>query len=120
MRLRHQISVFASILTVAGVLAAAQSGAPASVLPSPVVGGVRPLDSPAPEGSAQPNLAADRRGRVWLTWLEPRQSGGGHRFRAAQLTGNHWTEPVTIAEDTNFLANFPNQVYFKLVGTNTP
>ena len=105
MRLRYRISAFASILTLAGVLATAQSGAPAA-LPSPVTGAVRPIDSPAPDGSAQPNLASDRRGRVWLTWLEQRQTGGGHRFRAAQLTGNRWTEPVTIAEDTNFLANW--------------
>jgi hypothetical protein len=106
MRLRHRISASASILTFAGVLATAQTGAPPAALPSPVTGAVRPIDSPAPDGSAQPNLVSDRRGRVWMTWLEPRQTGGGHRFRAAQLTGNRWTEPVTIAEDTNFLANW--------------
>ena len=106
MRLRHRISAFTIALPIAGILATAQSGPPAAALPSPVTGAVRPIDSPAPDGSAQPNLASDRRGRVWLTWLEPRQTGGGHRFRAAQLTGNRWTEPVTIAEGTNFLANW--------------
>ena len=88
MPLRHRVTALASTLTLAGVLATAQSGAPAAALPSPVAGAVRPIDSPAPDGSAQPNLASDRRGRVWLTWLEQRQTGGGHRFRAAQLTGN--------------------------------
>jgi hypothetical protein len=106
MRLRHRISAFASILIIGSVLATAQSGTPAAALPSPVTGAVRPIDSPAPDGSAQPNLVSDRRGRVWLTWLEPRQAGGGHLFRAAQLAGNRWTEPVTIAEDTNLLANW--------------
>jgi len=106
MRLRSCVPAFASILLSAGVLAASQSSAPAAALPSPVTGAVRPIDSPAPDGSAQPNLASDRRGRVWLTWLEPRQAGGGHRFRAAQLIGTRWTEPITIAEDTNFLANW--------------
>ena len=106
MRLCHRISASASLLALAGVLATAQTGAPQGALPAPVTGAVRQIDSPAPEGSAQPNLVSDRRGRVWLTWLEPRQAGGGHRFRAAQLSGNRWTEPVTIAEDTNFLANW--------------
>jgi len=106
MRPRHRFSLVASVLVVAAAAAAAQSGAPAASLPSPVTSAVRDLDSPAPDGSAQPNLASDRRGRVWLTWLEPREAGGGHRFRAAQLTGNRWTDPVTIAEGTSFLANW--------------
>ena len=106
MRLHHTAAAFISVLVVAGTLALAQSGAPPQPLPSPLAGTVRPLDSPAPEGSAQPNLASDRRGRVWLTWLEPRPAGGGHRFRAAQLAGNLWSEPVTITEGTNLLANW--------------
>ena len=104
MRPPHVIATLAGLLLLAGTFAA-QSGAPRSALPLPVNGPVHVIDSPAPEGSAQANLASDRRGRVWLTWLESKQ-GGGHRFRAAQLNGERWAEPVTIAEGTNLLANW--------------
>ena len=61
--------------------------------------------SPAAEGSAQPNLTTDRNGRVWLSWLEPRP-GGGHRLRLSTLDRLAWSAPLTIAEGTNFLANW--------------
>lgn len=63
------------------------------------------IASPAGSGSAQPNLVTDSRGRVWLSWMEPR-TGGGHRFQAAMLIGSSWSAPITIAEGTNLLANW--------------
>jgi hypothetical protein len=62
---------------------------------------VAPAGSPA----AQPNLVSDRSGRAWLSWLEAKP-GGGHVFRAAALTGRTFAAPITIAEGTNFLANW--------------
>ncbi len=85
---------------------------------APFSGPIAMLNSPAPEGSAQPNLVADRTGRVWLSWLETRSSGG-HRFRLSSLQGTTWTPPVTIAEGTDFLANwadFPS-VFVTSTGT---
>jgi hypothetical protein len=64
-----------------------------------------PLTSAVPEGSAQPNLTADRKGRVWLSWLEPRASGG-HKFQLSALQGTAFASPVTIAEGADFLANW--------------
>jgi hypothetical protein len=61
--------------------------------------------SPVPAGSAQPSLAVDRSGRVWLSWLEA-AGEGGHRFRAASRLGSTWSEAVTIAEGDAFVANW--------------
>ena len=63
------------------------------------------LASPAGAGSAQPNLFADARGRVWMSWLEPRAEGG-RRLRLSSLTGTAWSAPVTVAEGANLLANW--------------
>jgi len=86
-------------------LSAPAGGAGQQPLPSPLAGTPTALPSPAPSGAAQPNLVADRNGRIWLSWLEPRE-GGGHRFRIASLTGSTWSAPITVAEGTNFLANW--------------
>lgn len=64
------------------------------------------LASPAGVGSAEPNLAVDPAGRVYLSWLEP--LGGrthGVRFASASADGR-WTEPRTIAADTNLFVNW--------------
>lgn len=81
-------------------------------------GPITALASPAPIGSAGPHLATDARGRVWLGWLEPR-AGGGHRFRLARLEGTAWSDPVTVAEGTNFLANWADvpSVFISANGT---
>jgi hypothetical protein len=73
---------------------------------------------PAPAGATLPNLAADRSGRVWLSWLEPRE-GGGHRLRLSSLethlgsvfangrgSAAMWSDPITVAEGATFLANW--------------
>jgi hypothetical protein len=87
------------------VLTAGAAGSRQAATGPAAVGPATPLASPAPVGSAQPNLTTDARGRVWLSWLEPR-TGGGHRFRAASLSGSTWSDPITMAEGTNFLANW--------------
>lgn len=90
------------------LLATTSSQARQTSLPSPIAGGFSSIASPAADGAAEPNLIADSKGRVWLSWLEPRPAdrGGGHRFRLASLAGDRWSAPVTIAEGTNYLANW--------------
>ena len=75
------------------------AGAPLSAAPTM-------LASPAGSGAAQPQLTPDARGdRLWLSWLEP-VTGGGRRFRLAELQGDTFSTPVTIVEGTNLLANW--------------
>ena len=101
MHIRHVIQVSICAL----VLSTAVGGARQATGPAAFAGPVTPLTSPAPAGSAQPNLVTDAKGRIWLSWLEPR-TAGGHRFRLSSLTGTAWSAPITIAEGTNFLANW--------------
>ena len=58
-------------------------------------------------GALAPWLAAAADG-VLLTWLEP--TGQGHRLRFARFTVEppeaSWSDPVTIAEDPDFFANW--------------
>ncbi len=81
-------------------------------LGAPFSGPLADLSAPAPAGATLPNLAVDRAGRVWLSWLEPRE-GGGHRFRLASFdagrigtAGAAWSQPITVAEGTTFMANW--------------
>jgi len=73
-------------------------------LPAPVSEVIEQMSPPAADGAAQPNLVTGR-GRVWLTWLEPKP-GGGHRFQMSEMVGSRWNSAITIAEGTNFLANW--------------
>jgi len=101
MHIRHAILVSICAL----VLGTAAGGTRQASGTAAFAGPVTTLTSPAPAGSAEPNLVTDARGRVWLSWLEPR-TGGGHRFRMSSLTGTAWSEPITIAEGANFMANW--------------
>ncbi len=62
------------------------------------------LASPAAPGSAEPNLAVGPDDRVYMSWLEPRDSG--HAFRFAVLTDPTWSEARTIREGTGFFVNW--------------
>src|SRR5262245_45569427 len=85
---------------------------------------VRPLASPAPAASAEPNLSLGR-DRLYLSWLAP-QAGGpgpegaggaGKTLQYAVLEGGRWSAARTIAAGDNLLANwadFPSLV--ELVG----
>jgi hypothetical protein len=67
---------------------------------------VRHLDTPAPPGSGEPNLAALPDGRVLLSFLEP-AGAEGHRLRAAVRTpGGAWSEPATIAQGRDWFVNW--------------
>ena len=69
--------------------------------------GPKPLASPAPAGSAQPQLAVAGDGTVYLSWLE-KAGEGAHRFRFATLApgGSAWSAPATIHEGPGFFANW--------------
>lgn len=65
-----------------------------------------PIASPAPTGSAQPQLAVARDGAFILSWLETGE-GGRTRFRFATRTpGGAWSPPVLVAEGTDFFVNW--------------
>jgi hypothetical protein len=101
MLIRHAIWVS----TCALMLSTMPSGARQAPAAGAFAGPIASIESPAASGSAEPNLTTDARGRVWLSWLEPR-TGGGHRFRASFLSGTAWSAPITIVEENNLLANW--------------
>ncbi len=65
---------------------------------------IQELVSPAGPGSAEPNLAVGPDGRVYMSWLEPADSG--HALRFAVLTGTRWSEPRTIRSGRDFFVNW--------------
>jgi hypothetical protein len=67
---------------------------------------VRLLDSPAASDSGELNLAAAPGGRVFLTWLEPRDESSRRLRLAARRRGEAWSEPRTIAQGTDFFVNW--------------
>lgn len=106
-----------ALLATAGALVAPAGARQAASPGNPFSGSIVPLAVPAPDVTAQPNLTVDRRGRVWLSWLESRiergpdgqmigRGQGGHRFQLSSLQGDRWSAPVTIAEGANFVANW--------------
>ena len=66
---------------------------------------VEPVESPAPPGSGQPQLAVDSRGRFLLSWVE-RGEGPASRFRLARLDAARWSAARTIAEGSDFFVNW--------------
>lgn len=107
----------AALLSVClSVVLVARQSAPA--LDSPFAGPVVAVSSPAPAGAAQPFLALDRAGGVWMSWLEPREDGG-HRFRAASREGSTWSAPMTIAEGDGFVANWADVPALFFTSSNT-
>jgi hypothetical protein len=102
-------STFAVLAGAATVIAAGFLGATPALRATPpqtriLSSQFTELKSPAPAGSAQPHLTTDPKGRVWLSWLAPKN--GGHAFQFSELTGGQWSEPRTIAEGPRFFANW--------------
>jgi hypothetical protein len=62
------------------------------------------LPSPAGPGAAQPNVAVGRDGRVYLSWLEPADSG--HALRLSVLERGRWSAPRTIRTGRDFFVNW--------------
>jgi hypothetical protein len=62
------------------------------------------LASPAAPGSAEPNFAVGPDGRVYLSWLEPIDSGFALKF--ATFDGAKWSTPRTIRSGRDFFVNW--------------
>jgi hypothetical protein len=97
-----KLSCLLSLLVILPVLGACTGGDDAS---SAELGEVREIDSPAPAGSGEPNLAVGPDGGVYLTWIE-RLAEGGHALRFAVLEGDRWTAPRTIATGDDWFVNW--------------
>lgn len=65
---------------------------------------VRPADPPAAEGAGEPNLVAGDDGRLYLSWIEPADSGHALRFSVWQ--GGDWSVPRTIARGEDWFVNW--------------
>lgn len=62
------------------------------------------VSSPTGPGAAEPNLAVGPKGEVYLSWLEPADSG--FALRIATLTKNQWSAPTTIRSGRDFFVNW--------------
>lgn len=91
------IVVAAAVTLVAREGAAVRNARAASPLPDS-------LATPAAPGSTTPNLRVGADGRVYLSWLEPADSGYALRF--ATLDGARWSAPRTIRSGRDFFVNW--------------
>lgn len=63
------------------------------------------LSTPAAPGSAEPNLAVGRDGRVYLSWLEPTPDSA-FALRLSSFAGGAWSAPRTIRSGRDFFVNW--------------
>lgn len=102
------------LLTIAAALAVALATAlvghgasrraDAGIGPASGASALAELPSPAGPGSAEPNLATGPDGRVYLSWLEPADSG--HALRFAVHDGSAWTPARTIVSRRDLFVNW--------------
>ena len=62
------------------------------------------LPSPTAPGATTPNLVVAPDGKVYMSWLEPADSGYALRF--AVLDGRTWSAPKTIRKGRDFFVNW--------------
>lgn len=62
------------------------------------------IASPTGPGATTPNLAVAPDGKVYMSWLEPADSGYALRFSV--LTGRSWSAPRTIRKGKDFFVNW--------------
>jgi hypothetical protein len=72
------------------------------------------LRSPAGPGSAEPNLAVGPDGTVYLSWLEPQDSGYALRF--SSFDGSSWAAARTIRSGRDFFVNWADFPSIAVVG----
>jgi hypothetical protein len=90
-------------LTVAVLIAGPSlRDAPGAV--APASGDIELIDNPTAAGSAEPSLAVSPDGIVYMTWLEPLDSG--HALRVSSYDGATWSAPVTIRAGRDFFVNW--------------
>src|SRR5687767_6486871 len=88
-------------------VASAGLGALPPTAPGPVAASNPSADSiasPAGPGSAEPNLAVGPDGRVYMSWLEPADSGYALKF--SSFDGTSWATPRTIRSGRDFFVNW--------------
>lgn len=88
------------LLILGGTAIACNSGTP--LLP---VIEVSAMDSPAGNGSTEPNLAVGANGTVLLSWVEP-AGDSAHALRFAEWRGDGWGEPRTIVRRGDIWLNW--------------
>ena len=95
-----------TVLVLAGVnvLRSDDRDAAEAAAPAPAALAIDSIASPAAPGSAEPNLTVASDGRVYMTWLEPADSG--HALRFAVLDGRQWSAPRTIRAGRDFFVNW--------------
>jgi hypothetical protein len=105
-------------MTLAGVaafgLVAIAASSPVPPVPQLFSSSFASVQSPAPEGSAEPHLTVAGNGRVLLSWLAPisvpasagQKPGTGSALQFSELTGERWSAPRTIVEGPRLLANW--------------
>jgi hypothetical protein len=86
-----------------GAAPPAATGVAGEAVPGLELGAPRPLASPAAAGSGEPHLAARRDGAILLSWIEP--DGDGHALRHAELQGDAWTAPRTVASGADWIVS---------------
>lgn len=72
------------------------------------------IDSPAPAWSAEPNLAVDPDGDIYLSWLE-RLPDSSYALRVAERDGDRWEQPLTVTRARELFVNwadFPSVLAF--------
>lgn len=72
------------------------------------------LPSPTAPGSTTPNLAVAPDGRLFMTWLEPADSG--HALRIASFDGRRWTASRTIRSGRDFFVNWADFPSVEILG----
>jgi len=65
---------------------------------------VAPLALPVATAAAQPDLVADDRGRLLLSWIEPQDDA--HALKFATFADNRWSTPQTIAAGDDWFVNW--------------
>lgn len=111
----HRRSIFActALLAVVALACGTQGEADGTVAAASEVAGapIDSLESPTGPGATVPNLAIGKGGEVYLSWVEPADSG--HAMKVATLTGRSWTAPSVIRAARDFWVNwadFPSVV----------
>lgn len=106
-RTRNAQCAALALLSLAILTACTAPGDPPRIDAAPAR--VTPWPTPAPAGSAQPDLVRAADGRLWLSWLE-RPAAGPQRLRLARAAGDAlqpaWQAPVTAGTGDDWFVNW--------------
>ncbi|MEX2154944.1 MAG: sialidase family protein [Gemmatimonadaceae bacterium] len=100
------VAVIAGTADGVGLLGVSRAGHPLAA-PDTIV-------SPAGPGSAEPNLAVGPDGRVYMSWLEPADSGFALRF--SSFDANAWSRARTIRSGRDFFVNWADFPSIEVLG----